>query len=921
MESMEIRLLGPLEVHLGGRLIEIPRGRVQTLLAALAVSPGRRVSTDTLAEYMWGDAIPETARQALQHTVWRLRRLLGAESVAVDGAGYRLAVDPDAVDLTRFTRSLDRAASAGGEERGLLVEAVGLWRGAPLDGVESETLRSEVVPILTERYLAAQERRIDLDLAAGVSDGMVVELRSLVAEHPIRESLWTRLLRALAASGRDAEALQAYEEIRHELAERLGSDPSEELREQHQRLLTGVGLTDPPQEPAAPAATPRELPAGISGFVGRAGELSALDRLLAENTADGRRPVMTVVVHGAGGVGKTALAVRWAHSAADRFPDGQFYLDLHGYGPVEPATAFDALGSLLRSAGVDGAAIPQQPHERAGLWRTTVTGRRILLLLDNARDANQVRPLLPGADSLVLVTSRSQLRGLSRRDGAASLTLTELSRAEGRSLFTATLGPTRMRQDAAPIDELIDICGGLPLALRIAADLANRHTGAPLAELVDGLRTHRLETLADPDDPAADPRTVLSWSYRRLDPDLARTFRLLGLHPGTSFGVHSAAALLGASLPEARRLLDRLVSVHLLEQPGFDRYRFHDLVREYAAELAAEAPEAETGSAVERCLTWYLHASLGASRLLRPMELFSAVGDPNGLPLPHFSKENDATAWYEAEWSTVIDAVRVAAVHGRHDHAWQLPRTLLPFSELRHHITDLPRVAEVGVASAAHTGDQRALHVATHLLGAALARVGRHDEAEPYLRRALHHAEGIGDPAAVCRALDALGLNAGLGGDHHTAVGYQERALTLAREIGDADRIANCLFNIGGAYSFLGEYDLAIRHTHEALTLWRSTSFEIGVAWSLANLAEMHQLAGRHSTALEYGEQALDFLRPIGGSETMPSLLLAMGRAHAALGDPEAARKAWHEGLAAQPTAPTPAEAELRRELATVDAG
>ncbi|MGH3646273.1 MAG: BTAD domain-containing putative transcriptional regulator [Micromonosporaceae bacterium] len=920
---MEIRLLGPLEVHLGGRLIEVPRGRVRTLLTALAVSRGRRVSPDTLVEYLWDEA-PPTARQGLQNAVWRLRRVIGADAVAADGAAYRLAVDPDAVDLTRFARLLDQAVSAGDRERELLVAALELWRGAPLDGIESETLQSEIVPILTERYLAARERRIDLDLAAGVSDGLVVELRSLVAEHPIRESLWTRLLRALAASGRDAEALQAYEDVRHELAERLGSDPSEELRELHQRLLAGVRLTGPRRETATRAATaraPRELPTDVSGFVGRVDELAALDRLLDNHTGDGRRPVMTVVLHGVGGAGKTALAVRWAHSVADQFPDGQFYLDLHGYGPAEHTTAHDALGSLLRSAGVDGAAVPQQLHERAGLWRTTVTGRRVLLL-DNVRDADQVRPLLPGADSAVLVTSRSQLRGLSRRDGAASLPLPELSQAEGRQLFTATLGTARMRQNAASINELIDLGGGLPLALRIAADLANRHTGALLAELVQGLRTHRLETLADPDDPAADPRTVLSWSYQRLDPDMARAFRLLGLHPGTNFGVDSAAALLDAPLPDVRRLLDRFVSVHLLEQPGFGRYRFHDLVREYAAELAAEAPEAEIGSAVERCLTWYLHTSLRATRLLRPEELFSPAGDPSALPpLPGLTTENDAAAWYDAEWPTVLDAVRVAATHGCHDHAWQLPRTLLTFSELRHHVADLLRVAEVGVASAERTRDPQALFFATHLLGAALARVGRHDEAESYLRVALHHAEGIGDPVAVCRALGSLGLNASLGGDHHTAVGYEERALELAREIGDVGRMANCLLNIGGTYSYLGEYDVAIRHTREALTLWRSTGFEIGVAWSLANLAEMHQLAGRNSTALEYGEQALGYLRPIGAAETMPSLLLAMGRAHAAAGDPDAARKMWQEGIDVRPKTPTRADAELRQALADLDAG
>ncbi|MGH3738680.1 MAG: BTAD domain-containing putative transcriptional regulator [Micromonosporaceae bacterium] len=541
--GVEVRLLGPFEVVRDGRAVTVPRGRTRSLLAGLALAGGDPVSVETLVDQLWGaDGAPATARQALQNAVWKLRRLVGPEAVVAGDESYRLwpLAQVDAVKFGRLLRQASDAVDPAGE-RALLVQAAALWRGQPLTGVDSPVLRRDAVPTLTERYLAALERRIDLDLAGGAPGELVAELRTLVARHPLRESLWVRLLTALAAAGRHAEALHAYEQVRAELVDQLGADPSADLRELHQRLLAAESPPDPgqptdpdqptdpgrPTEAAPTGRTPRQLPGSVTGFVGRQPQLDWLDSL-CEARPD-RDATSVVVVHGSAGVGKTALAVRWAHRIADRFPDGQFFVDLRGYGPATPLSPADALAALLRAVGVDARRNQDDVDQLAALWRTTVSGQRLLLVLvlDNARDAEQVRPLLPGSHAVVVVTSRGQLRGLSRRDGAATLPLPELTDAEAAQLLATAVGADRTAREPDAVAELSALCGGSPLALRITADLAVRRPDQPLAELAGELRTARLDALADPDDPSADPRAVISWSYRALGPDQARTLRLL----------------------------------------------------------------------------------------------------------------------------------------------------------------------------------------------------------------------------------------------------------------------------------------------------------------------------------------------------------------------------------------------------------
>ncbi|MQA08405.1 MAG: hypothetical protein GEU98_07585 [Pseudonocardiaceae bacterium] len=494
-----------------------------------------------------------------------------------------------------------------------------------------------------------------------------------------------------AAPGRPAEALEKYQAIRTRLVEEFGADPSAELQRAHTQVLTAE---DVPEWDRGPT-TPRQLPPDVAGFTGRAGELAELDRVLAAER-DCQPPI--AAVHGPGGIGKTALAVHWAHRVSPRFPDGQVYLDMRGYGPGEPVDPTVALDVVLRAVGVPPTRVPPGKEERSALLRTRLAERRTLLLLDNVRDADQARPLLPGGGNLVLITGRSELRGLAVRDGAFRCALGELPSDESTSLIAATIGTTRAGAEPAAVAELVALCGRLPLALVVAAQRAARYPDAPIAELVTELRAgwDRLNVLSDPTDLAADPRAVFSWSYRALSAEAAQAFRYLGLHPGPEISLPVAMALLRTTAGTTRRLLDSLVSVHLLEHDQRNRYRFHDLLRVYAAERAAEEdPKTERDAAMGRMLDWYLH-TLHRARVAvfaeAPLEL-AQPEDEFVRPLD-FATMAEATAWYDTLRATLLAVVEYAAEH-RHDrHGWQLAFLLRHFQEIRRHGDDELRCAE-----------------------------------------------------------------------------------------------------------------------------------------------------------------------------------------------------------------------------------
>jgi DNA-binding SARP family transcriptional activator len=622
--KLEFCLLGPVVVRRDEVDLPVPRGRQRALLAALLLNAGRVVSVDELAEALWGPAAPPSAVATIRNYVKRLRRVLGdagQSRIVTRAPGYLIRIDPAELDVARFEALLDgardaataRSWQAAAQRAGA---ALALWRGEPLADVVPEALALREVPRLAELRLQAAELRIDAELRLGRHAPVIAELERLVAAHPLREHLRALLMRALDGVGRQAEALTAYQRARQVLAGELGSEPGAELRGLHQQILTGRPAGSRP-----PPVVPRQLPGPVRHFVGRSAELAALTRLLERGT----EPALVVsAIAGTAGLGKTALAVHWAHQVAGRFGDGQLYVDLRGYDPGQPVRPADALAGFLRALGVAAPDIPAGTQERALLYRSLLAGRRVLVLLDNARDAEQVRPLLPGSPScVVVVTSRDALAGLVASDGAHRLDLDALSPGEAVGLLRALIGE-RVDADPAAAAALAGHCARLPLALRVAAERAAAVSrDVPLAVLAGELadRQRRLDLLDAAEDPRTAVREVFSWSVRYLDDGAARAFRLLGLHPGTGFDAYDVAALTGSTLRHAGRLLDRLARAYLVQWAGPGRYGMHDLLRAYAAEQAAERDsEAGRRAALTRLFDHYLATAAAAAGTLYPAD-------------------------------------------------------------------------------------------------------------------------------------------------------------------------------------------------------------------------------------------------------------------------------------------------------------
>lgn len=611
MENLAIRLLGPFEVERNGRAVAIPAGRQRTLLSLLAVQAGRAVPTDVIAEHLWGEELPPSARATLRGYVLRLRRALTPRGLAragsVIGTGrnsYWLEAMPESVDTYRFRKLTAEAAAADdpGREADLLDRALSLWRGSALSDVAGETLHREVVPTLDEERIQALQRSAELRMARGEHSQVAAELRGLVAEYPLRDGLWGLLMMALYGAGHQSEALLQYERCRKTLAEALGVDPDPQVRELHRQILAddpalrGVRPSVPwEREPTTEVAllkTPDPLPyplrAGPDLFVGRDKELS----MLSELAVDSPSPARLIVVDGAAGVGKTALALHWADQVAARFPAGRIHLDLQGFGPAAALPATDALEALLTELGIPAAQVPAGVPARQALLRARVGSEQALLVLDNAADADQVRPLLTSG-ATVLVTSRDQLRGLVIADGARRLTLDRFPPDTARELLTGLIGPETCAAEPRALDDLAALCGHSALALCTIAESANRRHMLSLRQLAAEIR-------ADPcwaatfgtGDGKTDLVSVLRWSYDALEPGPARLYRALGLLGTRHATAASAAKLENISVRMAAERLDALSRLHLVEERVSGRVEMDELSTSFALHLCRK----ESGS-------------------------------------------------------------------------------------------------------------------------------------------------------------------------------------------------------------------------------------------------------------------------------------------------------------------------------------
>lgn len=892
LSEVEIRLSGVVEFRRDGRVVDLPGRRVRALLVLLAVSAGRVVSTDTLVRGIWDDDPPENARGSLQTSVGRLRRALGDDAVATRTSGYVLSLPRSCVDLLRFEDLVDEASAADGESaRAVLRSALALWRGEPFGDAPSTWIERQLVSPWVERYLHAYERRVDLDLDAGRHAATVPELRDLIERHPLRETLWARLLTALHGAGRTADALERYEALRTRLADELGVDPSPELQQLYRRMLSAEPPAMPAPEPPPPPG-PHQLPGRIGGFTGRAEQLEALDKAVESGT-------QLLALHGPGGVGKTTLAVQWGHRARALFPDGELFVDLRGYGPGEPLSAVDVLGSLLRGLGVHGTRIPGDEEDRHALLRSELVDRRMLLVLDNAREAGQVRPLLPGGDSVVLVTSRSQLRGLAAREGAYRVPVDPMRPEDAVALLRHRLG-----EDPAPsydenLTELAALCGHLPVALTVAAERASRH-GARRLELVnERLRSERdrLGTLTDwEDDPLVGVRAVFAWSFDVLDADTARMFRLLGLFPDSQIAVETAAALAGTDARDAERALDRLTDLHLLAELRAGWYELHDLTRAYAGEVVEDDSDAERAAAVRRLRSWYVHSTRNASfALTGPPLVDGVVGAPAPDTSPvELSTEADASRWISEHLRTIRSVLSEATKDGDHDTVATLTPSLGAHYRATGALHEWLTLCETAQPSARAVDDPVTEGMLCNQLGNAHDVVGDLDRALDAFRRARSIFEAAGNEHGTLLVDLNLGAHFGYRGQPDVELTHYESALRSANRTGRLDQLASLKNNLASCYLDLGRLEDALEAAEAAVGIHReSVRPPVERATHLLTLAEVQSAAARWTDAHETLTETVELSRRLGFRTYEVVALQLLGSAQRALDLPGEARRSW----------------------------
>ncbi|WP_326650661.1 MULTISPECIES: BTAD domain-containing putative transcriptional regulator [unclassified Streptomyces] len=936
--DLRFSVLGPVRAWRGGEALPSGSPQQRALLAALLLRDGRTATASELIDAIWGEDPPSQALAAVRTYASRLRKVLSADALVSESGGYAIRVRRDALDLAtaqELAVEAEKARAAGdrGQARALVNKSLGLWDGEPLANVPGPYAENQRAR-LEEWRLQLLETRLDLCLEVGAHAEAVSELTALTAAHPLRERLRELLMLALYRSGRQAEALAVYADTRRLLAEELGVDPRPELSRLQQRILQAdVELARPSEEPApAPQITrPAQLPATVPDFTGRASFVRELGDQLA--TAEGS--VMAVsALAGIGGVGKTTLAVHVAHEARPHFPDGQLYVDLQGAGnrSADPETV---LGAFLRALGTADSAIPDSLDERAALYRSTLDGLRVLVLLDNARDAAQIRPLLPGTPGCAaLVTSRVRMVDLA---GAHLVDLDVMSPEEALQLFTKIVGEERVTSEREAALDVVAACGFLPLAIRIAASrLAARRTwtvSVLAAKLADERR--RLDELQAGD---LAVKATFELGYGQLEPAQARAFRLLGLADGPDVSLAAAAAVLNLPPQVTEDLLEALVDTSLLESAAPGRYRYHDLVRLYARACAErdEEPPAERESALTRLLDFYLSTAARVFAIERPGDRLVdhlARTEYEGLV---FTDGHDAQDWLYAEANCLLASARQASSGKRLRLAVDLLWAAQDLAESGANSKLYESVALSARDAARATGDVRTEARARTSLTNVHMVAGRYDEADEEAKRAAVLAKSAEDPAPVYWSDNDRGIIAFNQGRHAEAeehlrrategsraddnrpgeasalcnlsrvqlsMGRTSQAITLAEQgvdiydrIGHTLRLANARYALGVALTHAGRHTEALDQLLEALERFETNRQRLWEGTTHFRIAQAHLTARRPAQAAQHAEQALAS-GCIGGDRTRANVLITLGRALESLGQADRARACWREAL------------------------
>jgi DNA-binding SARP family transcriptional activator/tetratricopeptide (TPR) repeat protein len=897
-------LLGPLEVRRGGSLVPVGGPRQRALLALLLCHANRVVSRDQLVDELLGDQPAESAERMLRVQISRLRKALaggGPPRLLARPPGYLLRVEPGELDLDLFEQRVATgrdALSRGDPGRAavLLRGAESLWRGRPLADLEFEPFaRFEIQRLEAQRLLAAEDR-IEAELALGQHGALCPELEQLVAEHPLRERLRGQLMLALYRSGRQAEALAVFHDTRRALDAELGIEPGPALRQVHEQMLAADPLLDLPT-PAGAAAT-RTLPRDIASFTGRERELAQLLDGIDGQAASGA-VVGIHAIDGMAGIGKTTFAVHAAHRLAAGFPDGEYFLPLHGHTPGQrPVDPVDALASLLLTAGLAPQQIPPGAEARAARWRDHLAGKKILLLLDDAVGHEQVRPLLPGtAGSLVLTTSRRRLTALA---DAAVVSLDVLPPDEAAALLTRLAGRPGLAAGDAAVREITRLGGYLPLAIGMLASQLRHHPAwtaaslaAELADTRDRLAVMHAENLS--------VATAFDLSYADLTEDQQRLFRRLGLVSGPSFDAYAAAALDGTSVDEARRLLDELYEQHLLTESAPGRYRLHDLLREHARALTDGGHPAHRAAATGRLLDYYLHTALAAAQRLPTWTVDAGLVPPSRPPqcAPPLSTPGQAAAWLEAERANLHAATVYAAASGRLEHAMLIPAAMHDFLYAGGHWDQELALHQIALAAARQAGDRPGQARALLLLSGLQLITNHRAAAVAATQQALALFRDLGDRAGQATALNGLAYMHRVSGDYRSAAACCQQALELYRGLGHRRGQASTLNELGVVQQETGDYRAAAATQQQALELARDTGYLYCQSGALQQLSAVQRLTGDYRAAAATLAQAQAVDRDLGDRYEQALLLTELGALQRLTGDYRAAIASQRQALEA----------------------
>jgi DNA-binding SARP family transcriptional activator/tetratricopeptide (TPR) repeat protein len=908
--TVELRLLGPVEVLVNGEKLPLGRRQERCLLAILALRAGKFLPIERLADLLWDGRPPDGARAAIQVMISHLRAALRATQpygtqVLTGGDGYALKIDSRVVDAHRFRTLIDsaRTTSSAQDRRDRLGTALSLWRGPALADAADDALRARICADLDELHLAAREDWLQARLDLGEHADVVGDLVQQVSEQPLRERLHGQLMLALYRCGRRADALETYRQARLMLVDELGMEPGADLRALQHAILTDQPSVAFPH-PVPTRITPALLPAAVAGFTGRSRQLEALDSFLSEAGENEPTAVVITAIAGTAGVGKSALAVHYAHRVADRFPDGQLYVNLRGFDPTGSVmTSAEAVRTFLDAFCVPAHRIPVSLEAQVGLYRSLLAGRRVLVVLDNARDAEHVRPLLPGSPGcLVVVTSRNQLTSLAAAEGAHPLTLDLLTDAEARQFLVHRLGEDRVAAEPHAVDEIITRCAGLPLALAIVAARAATHPRFALEARAHELRESRGGLGAFGGwDATADVRAVFSWSYRALNPEVARVFRLLGLHPGPDVAIPAVASLAGVSVGQIRSLLAELAQAHLITEHVPGRYTFHDLLRAYAAELTRTTDtDDERHAATHRMLDHYLHTGHAAQALLdRHFDRVSlTVPQPNVIAEDLTGREQ-ALAWFTNEHRALLAAIRHAANTDTclARYAWQLAWTIANFLDMRGHWHDWAATMRFALDMANVQADREGQARMHRGLAAAYVRMSRFQDAHAHLRQALHLHGELGDQIGSARTHHTLGWAFDREHRYEQALVHAHRALELHRGCGNLPGEAKALNAIGWHHAMLGHTEEALTYCRQALALHQKLGDRRGQAITWDSLGYVHHHLGRHQQASNCYQYSLDLFREVGDRYNEAGVLARLGDTHHTATDSKAARHSWRDAL------------------------